>query len=82
MQCQLRSIEWESMPSANLDVEDSLMVPNERCVNQDIGTSVSFFYKGHIKRVYALKYQSIVTPDGLIAHLYGPIEGRREDSGI
>jgi hypothetical protein len=39
------------------------------------------FYNGH-KRVHALKYQSIVTPDGLIAHLYGPIEGRRHDSGI
>lgn len=39
------------------------------------------FYNGH-KRVHALKYQSIVTPDGLISHLYGPIEGRRHDSGI
>jgi len=31
---------------------------------------------GH-KRVYSLKFHSIVTPDGLISHLFGPVEGRR-----
>lgn len=36
-------------------------------------------YNGH-KRVHALKYQSVVTPNGLIANLFGPIEGRRHDS--
>ena len=36
-------------------------------------------YNGH-KRVHAIKFQSVVTPDGLISHLYGPIEGRRHDS--
>ena len=30
------------------------------------------FYNGH-KRVHALKFQSIVTPNGLIANLYGPV---------
>lgn len=39
------------------------------------------FYNGH-KRVHALKYQSVVTPDGLICHLFGPVEGRRHDSGV
>ena len=39
------------------------------------------FYNGH-KRVHALKYQSVVTPDGLISHLYGPVEGRRHDAGV
>ena len=29
-------------------------------------------YNGH-KRVHALKFQSIVTPNGLIANLYGPV---------
>ena len=38
-------------------------------------------YNGH-KRVHALKYQSVVAPNGLIAHLYGPVEGRRHDSGM
>ena len=38
-------------------------------------------YNGH-KRVHALKYQAIATPNGLIANLYGPIEGRRHDSGM
>ena len=38
-------------------------------------------YNGH-KRVHALKYQSIVCPNGLIANMYGPVEGRRHDSGL
>lgn len=36
-------------------------------------------YSGH-KRVHCLKYQSIVTPNGMIANLYGPEVGRRHDS--
>lgn len=35
-------------------------------------------YNGH-KRRHALKYQAMVTPDGLILHAYGPMEGRRHD---
>ena len=35
-------------------------------------------YNGH-KRKHALKYQTIVTPDGLILHEFGPLEGRRHD---
>ena len=29
-------------------------------------------YNGH-KRVHSLKFQSVVVPNGLIAHLYGPV---------
>jgi hypothetical protein len=36
-------------------------------------------YNGH-KRVHAIKFQSIVTPDGMMANLFGPVEGRRHDS--
>ena len=36
-------------------------------------------YNGH-KRVHGIKFQSIVCPDGMIANLYRPIEGRRHDS--
>ncbi|KAH9100329.1 hypothetical protein LEN26_015963 [Aphanomyces euteiches] len=32
------------------------------------------------KRMHALKFQSISTPDGLIVHLYGPKPGSRHDS--
>ena len=39
------------------------------------------FYNGH-KRVHALKYQSVVTPNSIIAHLFGPVEGRRHDAGV
>ena len=35
-------------------------------------------YNGH-KRCHAIKFQSVVTPDGLISHLWGPLEGRRHD---
>lgn len=35
-------------------------------------------YSGH-KRRHAIKYQSVLSPDGLIFHLHGPVEGRRHD---
>ena len=35
-------------------------------------------YRGH-KRKHALKFQALNTPDGLIMHLHGPVEGRRHD---
>lgn len=38
-------------------------------------------YNGH-KRVHALKFQSVVAPNGFIANLYGPVEGKRHDSGM
>ena len=38
-------------------------------------------YNGH-KRVHAIKFQSVVAPNGLIANLYGPVEGKRHDSGM
>ncbi|ETP44713.1 hypothetical protein F442_08745 [Phytophthora nicotianae P10297] len=38
-------------------------------------------YNGH-KRKHALKYQTLTTPDGLIAHLYGPFPGRNHDSKL
>ncbi|XP_070556688.1 uncharacterized protein [Ptychodera flava] len=36
-------------------------------------------FSGH-KRTHCLKFQSILTPDGLVAHMYGPIEGSRHDA--
>nr|CAI5855962.1 unnamed protein product [Callosobruchus analis] len=39
------------------------------------------YYSGH-KRVHCLKYQSIVTPDGMTVSLLGAFEGRRHDAGI
>ena len=38
-------------------------------------------YNGH-KRYHALKFQSVVAPSGLIANLYGPVEGKRHDSSM
>ena len=35
-------------------------------------------YNGH-KRKHALKYQAITSPDGLVLHAAGPIEGRKHD---
>lgn len=45
------------------------------------GQNQRVMYNGH-KRVHALKFQSVVTPNGLIANLYGPVEGKRHDSGM
>ena len=36
-------------------------------------------YNRH-KRVHGIKFQSVVTPNGLIANLSGPFEGKRHDS--
>ena len=38
-------------------------------------------YNGH-KRVHAIKFQNVVIPNGLIANLAGPYEGRRHDCTI
>ena len=38
-------------------------------------------YNGH-KKDYAIKFQSIVAPNSLIANLSGPVEGKRHDSAI
>ncbi|CAH3170271.1 unnamed protein product [Porites evermanni] len=36
-------------------------------------------YSGH-KRTHCIKFQSVQAPNGLIAHLFGPIEGKRHDA--
>ena len=38
-------------------------------------------YNGH-KRVHGIKFQSVVAPNGLITSVFGPVEGRRHDSGM
>lgn len=45
------------------------------------GENQRIVYNGH-KRVHALKFQSVVTPNGHIANMFGPIEGKRHDSGM
>ena len=45
------------------------------------GINQRVLYNGH-KRVHASKCQSVATPNGLVAFLHGPYEGRRHDSGI
>ena len=38
-------------------------------------------YSGH-KRFHCLNFQTITAPDGIILHLFGPLEGRRHDSTL
>ena len=38
-------------------------------------------YNGH-KRHHGIKFQSIVLPDGLVAQMFGPVEGRRHDTTL
>ena len=45
------------------------------------GNNQRAVYNGH-KRVHAIKFQSVATPDGLVSLLAGPYEGKRHDSGM
>ena len=38
-------------------------------------------FSGH-KRIHCIKFQSLVTPNGLIINLFGPMEGRRHDAAL
>ncbi|XP_013383168.1 uncharacterized protein LOC106153684 [Lingula anatina] len=38
-------------------------------------------YNGH-KRTHAIKFQSVVIPNGIICSLYGPMEGKRHDCAL
>ncbi|XP_046863425.1 uncharacterized protein LOC124457185 [Xenia sp. Carnegie-2017] len=38
-------------------------------------------YNGH-KRVHSLKFQGVALPNGLIAHIFGPVEGKKHDAGM
>ena len=64
--------------------------PYDRCFGFIDGTIRSIcrpsvdqqeFYNGH-DRVHALKFQSVVSPDGIIRHFFGPVSGRHHDSYI
>ena len=45
------------------------------------GENQRVLYNGH-KKVHGLKFQSVVIPNGLIANLYGPVEGKKHDSSM
>ncbi|ETV93793.1 hypothetical protein H310_12357 [Aphanomyces invadans] len=51
------------------------------CCRPEVDERQRTVYNGH-KRRHAVKFQTLVTPDGIIAHAYGPIEGRRHDLTI
>ncbi|CAH3180049.1 unnamed protein product, partial [Porites lobata] len=38
-------------------------------------------YNGH-KRMHGLKYHSVALPNGMIANMFGPVEGRKHDSAM
>jgi nuclease HARBI1 len=59
---------------------DLLMGPCERLVVQP-SQFQGLHYSGH-KRSHGIKFQSVVTPDGLIAGLFGPVAGSCHDSFI
>ena len=45
------------------------------------GQNQRILYNGH-KREHSIKFQSVVTANGLIANLYGHMEGRRHDCAL
>lgn len=44
------------------------------------GENQRIMYNGH-RKVHSIKFQSVVAPNGMIANLFGPVEGRRHDFG-
>jgi len=38
-------------------------------------------FNGH-KREHGIKFQSVVVPNGLVANMFGPFEGRRHDAAL
>ena len=34
------------------------------------------------KRIHCLKYHVVLTPDGIVIHIYGPVDGRRHDETV
>ncbi|KIJ53223.1 hypothetical protein M422DRAFT_103130, partial [Sphaerobolus stellatus SS14] len=34
------------------------------------------------KRIHCLKYHAVISPDGLVIHVYGPVDGRRHDQTV
>ncbi|KIJ23155.1 hypothetical protein M422DRAFT_196275 [Sphaerobolus stellatus SS14] len=34
------------------------------------------------KRIHCLKYHAVITPDGLVIHVFGPVDGRRHDETV
>lgn len=42
------------------------------------GTNQRLLYNGQ-KKVHAIKFQSVAVPNGLVANMYGPVEGKRHD---
>ena len=45
------------------------------------GVNQKTVYNGH-KKVHALKFQSVVLPNGIIAHMYGPVKGKRHECSM
>ena len=46
-----------------------------------LGKNQRVLYIGH-KKVHPIKFQSVAVPNGLVANLYGPVEGKVHDSSM
>ena len=54
---------------------ESILFPAEEWNNTNIQRAA---YNGH-KRKHGLNFQSVVVPEGMVAQMFGPVEGRRHD---
>ena len=45
------------------------------------GRNQRVLYNGH-KKIHGIKFQCVAAPNGLVANLYGPVEGKRHDSSM
>jgi len=91
---RLRSFQQAWLSPANLqtyaDVIHEAGAPDPKCWGFVDGTFRPVWRPGTLqrplcnghKRVTAIKFQSVVAPNGLIANLYSPIEGRSHECGM
>ena len=90
----LLSFDWERLTPSYLDEMCALNTAKvsilDNCVGFIDGTvrpickpgrNQREYYNGH-KHIHALKYQSIVFPDGIIVFADGPYSGNRHDAGL
>ena len=71
---------WSIIKGAPLDSCWDFVDGTARAISRP-GIHKRVLYNGH-KKHHALKFPSVVAPNGLLANLYGPVEGKRHDSAM
>lgn len=87
----LSSLQQDWLSRRNLEIFADVIhqkgAPLDNCWGFVDGTTRPISRPGQYQRVLynghnCIKFQSVVAPNGLIANLYGPVEGKRHDSSM